>query len=214
MDMRRLAKAAVAMVAVLSLTSCSTSAGGTAAPTTATPSRATSPFHLFYSAQSMDPTAITAGPDGNLWFTDAASPDRIGQITPAGLIAEFTDPSLNNSRDITNGSDRALWFTNLGTKSVNTKGSIGRITPTGKISNFTGPYVEMPDSITGGPDGNLWFTDDLGVSRITPQWAIKFFSTAGLGSPTGDITKGPDGNLWWPALASGPATSSGSRRPG
>ena len=36
--------------------------------------------------------AITAGPDGNLWFTESAGAsgsDRIGRITPAGAVTEF-----------------------------------------------------------------------------------------------------------------------------
>ena len=32
---------------------------------------------------------ITAGPDGNLWFTEFAL-DRIGRITPAGVVTEFS----------------------------------------------------------------------------------------------------------------------------
>ena len=30
------------------------------------------------------PTGITAGPDGNLWFTEASGADQVGRITPAG----------------------------------------------------------------------------------------------------------------------------------
>ena len=33
------------------------------------------------------PSGITAGPDGNLWFTEAAA--TIGRITPAGTVTEF-----------------------------------------------------------------------------------------------------------------------------
>ena len=35
------------------------------------------------------PAGITAGPDGNLWFTELSG-DRIGRITPAGVVTEFT----------------------------------------------------------------------------------------------------------------------------
>src|SRR4051794_5407829 len=37
------------------------------------------------------PYGITAGPDGNLWFTEQSS--QIGQITPQGQISEFDLPS-------------------------------------------------------------------------------------------------------------------------
>src|SRR5215831_11083766 len=54
---------------------------------------------------------ITAGPDGNVWFTE---PDghQIGRITPAGQITEFPLLKPNDSPDrITAGPDGALWFT-------------------------------------------------------------------------------------------------------
>ena len=34
------------------------------------------------------PEGITAGPDGNLWFTQP-DVDQIGRITPAGAVTEF-----------------------------------------------------------------------------------------------------------------------------
>jgi streptogramin lyase len=37
-----------------------------------------------------EPNRIAAGPDGNLWFTERANPARIGRITTAGTIDEFT----------------------------------------------------------------------------------------------------------------------------
>ncbi len=55
--------------------------------------------------------AITAGPDGNLWFTERNG-NKIGRITTGGVITEFTH-SHRNSRpyDITTGPDGNLWFT-------------------------------------------------------------------------------------------------------
>ena len=38
------------------------------------------------------PIGITAGPDGNVWFTATTSqgmPDQVGRITPTGAISEF-----------------------------------------------------------------------------------------------------------------------------
>src|SRR5688500_11309045 len=34
------------------------------------------------------PLSITAGPDGNLWFTE--NDDRIGRITTSGTVTEFS----------------------------------------------------------------------------------------------------------------------------
>ncbi len=36
-----------------------------------------------------NPHGITAGPDGNLWFTEETG-NRIGRITPLGVVTEFS----------------------------------------------------------------------------------------------------------------------------
>src|SRR5438093_10237563 len=57
---------------------------------------------------------IAAGPDGNLWFTEAAG-NRIGRITPAGAITEFPAPTVGSyPTGITVASDGNLWFTEGG----------------------------------------------------------------------------------------------------
>ena len=63
------------------------------------------------------PGAITAGPDGALWFTGNIGSNGvnglIGRITTAGAITEFPIPSGSTAMDITAGPDGALWFTEL-----------------------------------------------------------------------------------------------------
>jgi hypothetical protein len=58
------------------------------------------------------PGSITAGPDGNLWFTEYWG-NRIGRITPAGVITEFSTGLFAHAQppDITAGPDGNLWFT-------------------------------------------------------------------------------------------------------
>src|SRR5437868_9389475 len=70
------------------------------------------------------PFDLTAGPDGNLWFTDGAG--EIGRITPSGAITEF--PVSSGSFHITAGPDGNLWFTGYST------GEIRPITPAGRIT--------------------------------------------------------------------------------
>src|SRR5215469_4604269 len=56
------------------------------------------------------PKAITAGPDGNLWFVEQEG-NKIGRITPSGTISEFpipTSPGTPNA--ITAGPDGNFWF--------------------------------------------------------------------------------------------------------
>ena len=66
-----------------------------------------------------DPSGITAGPDGNLWFTEADA-GKIGEINPTThAITEFPIPYANaNPVGITAGPDGNLWFTDDGTNSI------------------------------------------------------------------------------------------------
>jgi len=108
------------------------------------------------------PLGITAGPDGNLWFTEgspAGQHDHIGRITPAGAITEFPLPSQGSGPyGITTGSDGNLWFTEQ-------SGTIGRITTGGDVSEFTIPTVPSTPqgfAITAGPGDTIWFTEFQG----------------------------------------------------
>jgi streptogramin lyase len=140
---------------------------------------------------------VTAGPDGNLWFTDYEA-DVIGRITPAGVITTFKNPAqdLQGALGITAGPDGNVWFTD------EEADLIGRITPVGTITTFEDPQekVEGPLDITTGPDGNLWFTngtnDAPSIGRITPTGTITTFDHPDLENPVG-IAAGPDGNVWF-----------------
>ena len=63
------------------------------------------------------PRGITLGPDGNLWFTEFASPGRIGRITPGGRgdgVHRRRHAGHSRRRQpvgITAGPDGNLWFT-------------------------------------------------------------------------------------------------------
>ena len=149
----------------------------------------------------VDPWAITAGPDGALWFT--TSDEHVGRITTAGVVTEFAvppggTPGTNLSLGaITTGPDGALWFTG---GSV----TVGRITTAGVVTEYTDPDLNSESSIIEGPDGNLWFTADsqaIGqvtkIGRITPTGTFKSFDVPGDFSSLADLTPGPDGNLWF-----------------
>lgn len=133
---------------------------------------------------------LTAGPDGNEWFTTNQN-NSVGRITPDGTIATFTDPSIQRPMGITSGPDGNLWFTNY-------QDSVGRITPSGVVSNFTGPGISGSVRIVVGPDGALWFTNWAGssIGRITTAGEVSNFAGPNISSPWG-ITPGPDGALWF-----------------
>ncbi|MCU0296158.1 MAG: hypothetical protein MUD05_08920, partial [Candidatus Nanopelagicales bacterium] len=110
------------------------------------------------------PEAITAGPDGNVWFTESSSNEKgIGQITPAGVITEFAvpDPNSVHRQGIAAGPDGNLWFTEAFRRN-----GIGRITPTGAVTLYPTPN-SAPNGIAAGPDGNMWFTHTNGIGKIT-----------------------------------------------
>jgi virginiamycin B lyase len=149
------------------------------------------------------PTDITAGPDGNLWFSDG---DKIGRITTAGVIQQFTTGmQMGADADaITPGPDGNVWFTDQ----YADQRAIGRITPTGQITEFTaGINPGLPLDITAGADGNL-YVPQASMSGSSPS-AIAEITTSGQiteitsgvhpdGLADGDsILAGTGGSLWF-----------------
>ena len=67
--------------------------GSRSSPPAASPgSTATGKINEFpLPTERAGPFDITAGPDGNLWFTEFSA-DKIGRITPTGEIKEFPMP--------------------------------------------------------------------------------------------------------------------------
>jgi streptogramin lyase len=139
------------------------------------------------------PRDITAGLDGNLWFTEGEG-NNIGRITTAGAFTEFSIPTAKSGpRGIAIGPDGNLWFTELnGNK-------IGRITPAGAITEFPIPTPNSgPTAIVAGRDGSLWFTQTAGyIGRVTTAGSISRFPTPAPSSNPADITVGRDGSLWY-----------------
>jgi virginiamycin B lyase len=143
------------------------------------------------------PGGITAGPDGNIWFTES---HRIGRITPNGRISEYhaglgpkSEPTA-----ITAGSDGNIWFTDEGN---NGDHAIGRITPRGQIKEFFN--TPGGQTITTGSDGNLWINIENGITRMPPRGPLigQFTTFTGSLDPNNsrlqDITEGPDHNVWF-----------------
>jgi streptogramin lyase len=175
----------------------------------------------FPTTAGTDPVAITAGPDGNIWYTEVSSPAgddwEVGRMTftaqnagPEGSVTNFSKgitsagPAPHGDLfDIAGGPDGDLWFTGL-------FGEVGRITTAGvatvQSSGVTGRDVQ---GITPGPNGTLWFAEGDKIGRITPQGTTKPFSVKEFSrgitphSLPLDITEGPDHNLWFTEFNSG-----------
>ncbi len=156
-------------------------------------------------------TSLTAGPDGNLWYTNKVNvglenKGKIGKLTTAGTFTEYATKSYYPT-GITTGPNEDLWFAEYGR-------SVDDLTTEGVLTRYKlfGPVLQFAfTSLTSGPGGesNLWITDDeketeTGASvkpsiiKITSTGTKSAQYTVPNGIP-GDITTGPDNNLWFVA---------------
>jgi|RhiMethySRZTD1v2_1073278.scaffolds.fasta_scaffold06563_9 streptogramin lyase len=154
------------------------------------------------------PLNIAAGPDGNVWFTEAYV-NKIGRISPEGAIVEF-GPTSPTPWSLTAGPDGALWYTAI--NYARSPGWIGRINTAGEITERL--LDPVPGEITTGPGNNIWFTYLIGkVGTMTLDGQVTSYdlpSTDGAApSELVGITSGADGNLWF-VLQRGNAPREGS----
>jgi YD repeat-containing protein len=171
-------------------------------------------------------SAITVGPDGNLWFVESTGETeyKIVKMAPSGKIeGEYAIPLVEGEKyyfmgGITVGPEKenALWFTLR--SFYKGFGRIGKITTSGTITEYALPFESAPSGITVGPDGNLWFTEGEGpekkswVGKITTSGTATEYSLP-EGSKPLYITAGSDGNLWFTesgASKVGKVTTSGT----
>jgi streptogramin lyase len=144
------------------------------------------------------PTSITAGSDGNLWFTESAG-GKIGRITPAGTITEPAGATgLPGPTVISPGAAGMLWFTEAA--------AVGELA----LSNQTvtqsptlpGGDIHRPGGVMVDSKGNAWVT--IAQSSGTPliaeldngRWTPTGGSLA-MGALPESIVAGPDGNIWF-----------------
>ena len=138
------------------------------------------------------PYTITAGLDGNLWFTEYQG-DGIGRMTPYGATKRFPIDPDGFAERITAGPDGAVWFTDtVGNR-------IGRVAPDGKIAYINLPHSDSgPAGIASGPDGNIWFTEHSGnrIGRLSTTGTLTEIELP-KGAGPAEIVTGSDGNLWF-----------------
>ena len=190
--------------------------GSAATRSAGSPRPASSP-----SSPSPRPTAglsIAAGPDGNLWFTETSG-NKIGRITTAGVITEFSVPTATAALDIAAGPDGNLWFT---------EGGYGFLVPNTNRTNHHGwRRHRVPDphrslrpcqasrrartATSGSPNGG-YCPDAKSGGSPRPASSPSSRSLPPAASPRG-IAAGPDGNLWFTETRQLATRSGGSRRP-
>ena len=164
-------------------------------------------------AVNSSPSAITAGPDGNLWFTDPGT-NQVVKVTTSGEFKPYTIPTPDSGPGaITAGPNGNVWFLE------GNPGKVAVVTTSGIITEFNLPAALRPISIAAGPDGNLWITmagfccagggpgkvAKMTTSGVLTLYAIprnKLVPGESLlrDQPPRQIIAGPDGNLWFIAL--------------
>lgn len=89
----------------------------------------------------------------------------VAVAAPVGKLKQFKVPTANSQpRDITNGSDGNLYFTE-GTEFTPAPAKVGRITPAGVITEFEATLENgcnqcILTDIAGGPDGIVYITSN------------------------------------------------------
>jgi virginiamycin B lyase len=142
---------------------------------------------------SFTPSAITVGPDQNIWVAGNA-PGHIASVTPTGTEVDHPIGSTQSTNGpIIVGPDNALWFAVTDTSSS----GLGRMTTAGAytyFSLFTSPGEGAAD-IASGPDGNLWVAVFPGsIHKVSTQGVDTAYTVDG--NPV-HIVAGADGALWF-----------------
>lgn len=147
------------------------------------------------------PRNITAGPDGNLWFTEGYKTNgNIGKSTTAGVVTKYSLPK-EVPWDIAPGPDGNVWFTIPSSPTA----KIGKMTPAGALTLYSLPGSNpYPEGISPGADGSLWFTEKNAsmIGRITPSGTITTYALP-AGSEPQDIAQAEDGTLWFTETGTG-----------
>jgi len=153
---------------------------------------------LLTAAPNSGPQGMAKGPDGRIWYIEAAA-NSIGVIDPSTyLTQDYAIPTPNSGASaITLGQDGNLWFTE------NAANTIGQINPsTGAITEFpiSTTANNGPLDIVAGLDGRLWFTENATnqIGSFDPATGtFQQFSIPTPESGPAGITPGPDGDLWF-----------------
>lgn len=146
---------------------------------------------MFSLAGEGQPSAITSGPSGDLWFTEPEA-GRVGLITIAGEVGGFPLPEGAEPNSIVLGPDGNLWF------SDGSQPRVGRITPAGEVTFFPVPTLDNTDEVSVGPGGLIWFTAGDEIGSISTAGKVSWPScfSPSCEFPPAAMTTGPGERLW------------------
>jgi streptogramin lyase len=170
-------------------------------------------------------SAMAAGPDGTIWFTEGCwrDPSRlvghrasINEIDAAGTLIRHPIASSFEPLSLAIGADGSAWFGEVRVPGF-VGGRIGHLDTGGRVDEFPLTGVGWPDSIAVGPEGRLWFPAFSSTAGLEPR-ALASIGPGGkigrricvarkCGLVPGRLTTGPDGDIWF--TVSGPTASGG-----
>lgn len=148
---------------------------------------------------------ITAGPDGNIWFTEpdlnsVVSVSTSGVFSQPIVLGGFLSLLGHGPTGITTGPDNNLWLTATADNSIGVL-HLPSLSYTGYPLNDTD---STPTLIIAGPDGKLYFGsyEEIGLDGLAFVGAI---TTGGAVTHTerkngvciADMTAGSDGEIWY-----------------
>lgn len=184
-----------------------TNGGGSVAKVTSSSGIVSSGITEYSIGPEKNPSAITAGSDGKMWFTNGFG-INLSKMTTAGEVTQYLLPAGSGTEGITPGPESDLWFTNPG------KSKVGKITTSGTSTEYNVAEYSNPQGIIEGSDKNVWFTEynNSKIGRVTASGTVTEFPLPSASKPRG-ITSGADGNLWFTNYGSskiGKITTSGT----
>ena len=145
------------------------------------------------------PFAITAGNDGNMWFTELNTA-KVGRVTPTGAITEVPLAGGSLPEDIIQGppGNPNIWFVESGTSKI---GVVNESTMTLAAEFPTTTPNAGPAGIAVDASGNLWFGEfSVGnVAKITAGGIITEYSVSATfaGATPDAVAVTPDGRIWF-----------------
>lgn len=157
------------------------------------------PVLVFSGGAAPGPLGITAGPDGNIWFTEFNN-DYIGNINPTtGKITQNAIPSGLLAVGIAPGPDGNLWFC------ASSTGQIGSISTSGGPPHLYSGSIAAGQYLTIGADGALWFAGSgSAMGRVEPVTAmpvVEAYPLTGTDPIPLSLTLGSDASMRYTWLA-------------
>jgi hypothetical protein len=149
------------------------------------------------------PSAITSGPDGNVWFGVGSASYGIVKMSPSGnMLGQFYSAmqGLPNAKisGLATGADGNVWYAS--------SGDVGSISPSGAVNDYplTGTGLCAGDSaqriIAAAPsDGGHWFTiqctTDSQLGHVSENGTLTYTNLPGFQNIEG-LVLGKDGNVY------------------